>query len=182
MVKLAVACQIGAPSPLLKGRVMTDSLGRRPAAIEAAAVPPRVKPSNYPEPFFSRMSLREKRQLGEFFGLTNFGVNLTRLAPGGESALKHRHSRQDEFVFILAGEPTLVLGDEEIALSAGMCAGFPAGGVAHHLVNRTDRDALYLEVGDRSAGDAASYPVDDLVAALGPDGRWLFSHKDGRPY
>lgn len=161
---------------------MTSSKPHRPSAVEAAAVAPRARPSNYPEPFFSRMSGREKRALGEYFGLTNFGVNLTRLAPGGESALKHRHSRQDEFVFILEGEPALVLDDEEIPLRPGMCAGFPAGGAAHHLVNRTRSDVVYIEIGDRSAGDEASYPDDDLKAALGPDGRWAFTHKDGRPY
>ncbi len=161
---------------------MTSSKPHRPSAVEAAAVAPRAKASSYPEPFRGRVSQRDKRPVGDLFGLTNFGVNLTRLGPGGESALKHRHSRQDEFVFILEGEPTLVLDKEEIALRPGMCAGFPAQGAAHHLVNRTKRDVVYLEIGDRSAGDEASYPDDDLQAALGPDGRWVFTHKDGRPY
>lgn len=161
---------------------MEKPAGLRPAAVEAATVAPRTRPSNYPEPFAARMRGREKRPLGDLFGLTNFGVNLTRLAPGAQSALKHRHSRQDEFVFILEGQPTLLLDDDEIVLRAGMCAGFPAQGAAHCLVNRTDGDVVYLEVGDRSAGDAASYPDDDLAAALGPDGRWTFAHKDGRPY
>jgi len=81
---------------------------RKTIAIEAAAAPPRTKPSNYPEPFFSRMKGREKRPLGDLFGLKNFGVNLTRLSPGGESALLHRHSKQDEFIYVLEGTPTLV--------------------------------------------------------------------------
>ena len=153
-----------------------------PIAVKAAEVPPRAKPSNYPEPFFSRMARREKRQLGEVFGLRNFGVNLTRLLPGGESALLHRHSRQDEFIYVLEGHPTLVTDRGEVALAPGMCAGFPAQGIAHQLVNRTDRDVLVLEVGDRTPGDEGSYPRDDLKAALGPDGKWLFTHKDGRPY
>jgi uncharacterized cupin superfamily protein len=153
-----------------------------PIAIKAEAVPPRTKPSNYPEPFFSRMAKREKRPLGDLFGLKNFGVNLTRLAPGGESALLHRHSKQDEFVFILEGEPSLVTETQEIALSPGMCAGFPANGVAHQLINRTDRDVVILEVGDRTAGDEGSYPRDDIQAVLGADGKWQFTHKDGRPY
>jgi uncharacterized cupin superfamily protein len=153
-----------------------------PIAIKAEAVPPRTKPSNYPEPFFSRMAKREKRPLGDFFRLKNFGVNLTRLAPGGESALLHRHSKQDEFVFILEGEPILVTETEEVALSPGMCAGFPANGVAHQLINRTDRDVVILEVGDRTAGDEGSYPRDDIQAVLGADGKWQFTHKDGRPY
>jgi uncharacterized cupin superfamily protein len=128
------------------------------------------------------MSKREKRQLGDQFGLKNFGVNLTRLLPGGESALLHRHSKQDEFVYILQGQPTLVTDDEEIVLRPGMCAGFPAAGRAHHLVNRTELDVLYLEIGDRSAGDEGFYPADDLQAVLGPDGKWVFSHKDGTIY
>ncbi|MBG0798816.1 cupin domain-containing protein [Methylocystis sp. L43] len=152
------------------------------AAVEAADVAPRAKASNYPEPFAARVRGRKKRSLGDVFGLTNFGVNLTRLAPGAQSALKHRHSRQDEFVFILDGEPTLLRDDEEILLRAGMCAGFPAQGAAHCLVNRTDGDVVYLEIGDRSAGDAATYPDDDLAATLGPDGHWIMTHKDGRPY
>jgi uncharacterized cupin superfamily protein len=155
---------------------------RRPLALVAADVPPRTKPSNYPEPFFSRMARREKRQLGDPFGLTNFGVNLTRLDPGGESALLHRHSRQDEFVYILEGTPTLVTDAGETTLSPGMCAGFPAGGIAHQLVNRTDAPVLYLEIGDRTPGDEGSYPADDLAAVLGPDGRWIFARKDGTPY
>jgi uncharacterized cupin superfamily protein len=153
-----------------------------PIAIKAEAVPPRTKPSNYPEPFFSRMAKREKRPLGDFFRLKNFGVNLTRLAPGGESALLHRHSKQDEFVFILEGEPILVTETEEVALSPGMCAGFPANDVAHQLINCTDRDVVILEVGDRTAGDEGSYPRDDIQAVLGADGKWQFTHKDGRPY
>lgn len=159
---------------------MTDQIP--PLAVVAREVPPRTKPSNYPEPFFSRMGRREKRQLGDVFGLTNFGVNLTRLAPGGESALLHRHSRQDEFVYVLEGTPTLVTDQGDMELAPGMCAGFPAAGLAHQLVNRTDRDVLYLEVGDRTPGDAGSYPQDDLAAALGPDGKWVFTRKDGTPY
>ena len=159
---------------------MSDS--QKPIAVKADAVPPRTKPSNYPEPFFSRMLKREKRQLGDVFGLKNFGVNLTRLAPGGESALLHCHSKQDEFIYILQGAPTLVTETAEVALSPGMCAGFPAAGEAHQLVNRTNEDVLYLEVGDRTPGDEGSYPKDDIQAALGADGRWTFTHKDGRLY
>lgn len=159
---------------------MSDS--QKPIAVNADAVPPRTKPSNYPEPFFSRMLKREKRQLGDVFGLKNFGVNLTRLMPGGESALLHRHSKQDEFVYILEGEPTLVTETGEAKLSPGMCAGFPAAGEAHQLVNRTSEDVLYLEVGDRTPGDEGSYPKDDIQAMLGADGKWVFTRKDGRPY
>jgi uncharacterized cupin superfamily protein len=175
-------CQIEPGSG--KGSDMTgnDERDARPRAMEAAAVAPRRKPSAYPETFARRVAGREKRALGEVFGLMNFGVNLTRLAPGAWSALLHRHSRQDEFVYILEGAPTLVTEEGETKLAPGMCAGFPAGGVAHHLVNRTDTDALYLEIGDRTPGDSAAYPADDLEARLGPDGGWRFFHKDGRSY
>ena len=161
---------------------MSDTLREPVRAIVASSAPARTKPSSYPEPFFSRMSGREKRPLGDLFGLSNFGVNLTTLAPGGESALLHRHTRQDEFVYILEGEPTLVTDEGEMVLSAGMCAGFPARGTAHQLVNRSEKDVVYLEIGDRTAGDEGEYPVDDIKAVLGPDGRWMFTHKDGRPY
>jgi len=161
---------------------MTETSDERPLAVAAAEVPPRTKPSTYPEPFFSRMAGREKRILGDLFGLANFGVNLTRLAPGGESALLHRHSRQDEFVYILVGCPTLVTDEEEATLAPGMCAGFPAGGKAHQLVNRSDADVVYLEIGDRTPGDSAEYPDDDLTASADPAGGWIYRRKDGRPY
>lgn len=153
-----------------------------PIAITAASAPPRTKPSNYPEPFFSRMAKREKRPLGDLFGLKNFGVNLTTLKPGGESALLHRHSKQDELIYIVEGHPTLVTDRGEVGLAPGMCAGFAAGGIAHQLVNRTASDVVYLEIGDRTPGDEGTYAADDLKAALRPDGKWQFTHKDGRPY
>src|SRR5689334_7409994 len=153
-----------------------------PLALDALGLPPRQKRTNYPEPFASRMEGREKRPLGDVFGLKNFGVNLTKLAPGGESALLHRHSKQDELVYILEGTPTLVTDRGEVQLQPGMVAGFASGGVAHQLVNRTDKDVLYLEIGDRTPGDEGSYPADDIQAVLGPDGKWAFTHKDGRPY
>jgi uncharacterized cupin superfamily protein len=159
-----------------------DPRSSLPVAVEARAAPPRTKPSNYPEPFASRMTRREKRPLGDLFGLKAFGVNLTRLLPGGLSALHHRHSRQDEFVYILEGEPTLVTDSGEVPLRPGMCAGFAANGSAHHLENRTDGDVLILEVGDRSLGDEGAYPRDDLQAVMGEDGKWRFAHKDGSPY
>lgn len=155
----------------------------KPVALAAAEAPARAKRSNYPEPFASRMAGREKRPLGDLFGLTHFGVNLTRLAPGAVSALRHAHSKQDEFVYVLAGRPTLVTDEGATELCPGMCAGFKAGtGNAHHLVNRTHEEVVYLEVGDRSAGDEAAYPDDDLQARLDAQGKWLFVHKDGTPY
>ena len=158
------------------------SAGKPLVALMAADVPVRTRPSVYPEPFASRMAGRHKRQLGERFGLTNFGVNLTHLAPGGSSALRHAHTRQDEFVYILTGHPTLHTNDGYLRLAPGMCAGFKAGtGDAHRLVNDTQSEAIYLEVGDRTPGDEAAYPDDDIEAAL-VDGTWRFVHKDGAPY
>jgi len=154
-----------------------------PVAIEAAQAPLRVRPSVYPEEFAARVAGREKRPLGDLFGLTNFGVNLTRLQPGACSALRHTHARQDEFVYIVAGTPTLVTERGETVLSQGMCAGFKAGnGNAHHLVNRSAHDVVYLEIGDRTPGDSVVYPDDDLAAVAGPDGKWQFVHKDGTKY
>jgi uncharacterized cupin superfamily protein len=150
--------------------------------IDAASAPVRTKPSTYPEPFFSRMSKRQKQPLGDLFGLKNFGVNRTTLRPGGESSLLHRHSKQDEFIFILEGNPTLVTDAGEFALAPGMCAGFPAGGIAHQLINRTEDNVVYIEIGDRSSGDEGTYPNDDIKATLDPDGTWRYTHKDGRPY
>ncbi len=152
------------------------------AAIAASDVPPRTTASNYPEPFFSRMAKRQKRSLGDVFGLRNFGVNLTRLTPGGQTALMHAHGKQDELIYVLEGHPTLVTESGETRLSPGMCAGFPAGGEAHHVVNCTDRDAVILEIGDRTGGDEARYPRDDLRAILDGDRKWQFVHKDGSPY
>lgn len=153
-----------------------------PIALPAEDVAPRTKPSNYPEPFASRMAGRQKRQLGDVFGLTNFGVNLTRLAPHAISALRHSHTRQDEFIYILSGHPTLRTNEGDTPLAPGMCAGFKAAsGNAHQIVNETDEDVVYLEVGDRTPGDEAAYPDDDLKAVM-KDGAWRFLHKDGTPY
>jgi uncharacterized cupin superfamily protein len=153
-----------------------------PIAIEVTDVPPRAKRSAYPEPFASMMSGRDKHILGDLFGIKNFGVNLTRLAPGAQSALLHRHKLQEEFIYILEGQPTLVTETDEIQLRPGMCAGFTPEGVAHQLVNRTSSDVVYLEIGDRIKGDEVSYPADDLVAVFGSDGQWHFTHKNGKPY
>ncbi len=154
-----------------------------PVAIHAHQAAPRSRPSSYPEPFASRMSGRVTRPLGDVFGLSNFGVNLLTLAPGAVSALRHAHLRQDEFVYVLAGTPTLVTDAGDAALVPGMCAGFRAGsGDAHMLVNRSEHECVCLVVGDRTAGDQATYPDDDIAAQLGEDGKWRFTHKSGEPY
>lgn len=154
---------------------------KRTVAIAAVDVPAPARATNYPEPFASRMGKREKKKLGEHFGLRNFGVNLTRLEPGGQSALMHAHSTQDELVYILDGEPTLMTESGQSELSPGMCVGFPARGEAHHLVNRTDRDVVYLEIGDRTRGDEVRYPHDDIHGSF-IEGAWRFSRKDGTLY
>ena len=158
------------------------TVSSKPIAIVAEQEPPRAKLSIYPEPFASRMIGREKKPLGDLFNLTNFGVNLTSLAPGALSSLRHAHSIQDEFIYVLQGNPVLVTDTGETQLHPGMCAGFKAGtGDGHQLVNRSSEDVVYLEIGDRTAGDSASYPDDDLQAIL-VNGHWQFNHKDGTPY
>ncbi len=161
---------------------MTNATPNTPPAIRAEDAPLRTKPSNYPEPFASRMAGRSKRPLGDLFGLRNFGVNLTRLAPHSVSALRHAHTRQDEFIYVLQGRPVLVTDAGRTLLAPGMCAGFAAGsGDAHHLLNESEEEVVYLEVGDRTSGDEGSYPDDDLKA-VSVDGKWTFAHKDGSPY
>lgn len=153
-----------------------------PMAVHAAEVPPRAVPSSYPEPSAARMAARIKRALGAVFGLANFGVNLTELAPGAVSALRHAQTTQEEFVHMLPGHPMQRTGAGDTPPMPGKCAGFRAGsGDGHRLVNPTEQTVVYLEIGDRSAGDTVSYPDDDLVATLSA-GRRVFTHKDGRPY
>jgi len=152
-------------------------------AIRATDAPPRAKQTGYPAEMAAMVAGRLKRPLGDLFGLTNFGVNLTRLAPGAYSALRHAHAKQDEFVFLLEGEAVLITDAGETILTQGMCAGFKAGtGDAHHLHNRSESEAVFLEVGDRSAGDSVNYPDNDVVAVFGSDGKWSYRRKDGTPY
>lgn len=163
---------------------MTDSAF--PIAAVADQVPLRARKSLYPQAILdlhgARLQGREKRALGDLFGLQNFGVNLTKLEPGAISALRHAHAKQDEFIYILQGCPTLYTDAGPMPLSPGMCAGFKAGsGDAHQLVNESTSDVVYLEIGDRSAGDQVVYPDDDLQAAF-IDNSFRFAHKDGTPY
>jgi uncharacterized cupin superfamily protein len=150
-------------------------------ALDPADVPDK-RSSSYPEPFRSRMGERSKRRLGDACGLTKFGVNLVTLAPGAQSALRHWHTLEDEFVWVLEGEVTLVTNAGEQVLGAGTCAGYPAGARdAHHFVNRSGAVARYLEIGNRVEGDNAFYPDDDLM--WGEDEQGVFAaRKDGRRY
>lgn len=131
--------------------------------IDIQSVPVRSS-TIYPEPFASQMAGRSKQALGNAAGLDQFGVNLTRLVPGAISALNHWHENEDEFVFILQGEVVLVEDDAETALKSGDAASFKAGvDLGHQLVNRSQHDAVFLEVGTRAKAERAHYPNDDLV-------------------
>jgi len=138
--------------------------------------------SSYPEPFRSRMGIGDWRQLGDAFGLTQYGVNLETLQPGAQSALRHWHTLSDEFVYVLEGELVLRTNEGETSMTSGVFVGFKAGAPdGHHLVNRSDRPARFLVIGTRVPGDVAFYPDDDLVWCRNEDGRYP-AHKDGRPY
>ena len=150
-------------------------------ALDPAKVKPRTG-CNYPDMFAGPVKAREKHVIGDALGLTQFGVNVVRLKPGVMSAQRHWHSREDEFVIVLEGELALVTESGEQMLRSGMAAGFPAGGKdGHHLVNWSDQDAVYLEVGARDPEDDVDYPDIDLIRRK-KDGQRAFFHKDGTPY
>jgi uncharacterized cupin superfamily protein len=158
---------------------MTDS---RTAAINALDVEARIG-TTYPAPFRKEVAARSKRVLGDLFGLTNYGVNLVELAPGAWSAQRHWHTREDEFVYVLSGELTLVSDEGRHVLIPGMVAGFPAGeSNGHHLINTGDSDASYLEIGDRISADEVFYPDIDLQLVADGKGERVFTHRDGKPY
>ena len=141
-----------------------------------------TRASGYPEPYRARMGDRAKRRLGDACGLKKFGVNLVTLGPGGQSSLRHWHTLEDEFVYVIAGEVVLISDEGEQILRAGMCAGYPAGKRdAHHFVNRSDAPAQYLEIGNRIDGDNAFYPDDDLMWIETESG-FIAAHKDGARY
>jgi uncharacterized cupin superfamily protein len=136
------------------------------------------KGSTYPEPFRRMAMNRVKHVLGEAGGLSQFGINLVRLPPGEWSSQRHWHSHEDEFVFMLEGEASLITDKGEEVLRAGECAAFPKGAAdGHHLVNKSGAEAVYLEVGTRAAEDVVEYPDIDMRAL--PSG---YVHKDGTPY
>ena len=138
--------------------------------------------TGYPAPLDRVVVGRERKRLGNAVGLDQFGVNLTTLKPGAASALRHWHHKEDELVYVLEGEVVLIEDDGETVLKPGDAAGFKAGSpVGHHLVNRSGRDAVYLEVGTRSKIERAEYPDVDLVMVRDEKGA-RFSHKNGDPY
>jgi uncharacterized cupin superfamily protein len=144
---------------------------------------PESNASGYPEPFREGQRKRYNRRLGDHAGLKNYGVNLIRVLPGGQSSARHAHSRQDEFVYVLEGEFVLVTDAGRETVGPGTCIGFPAGtGDGHHFLNLTQADAVFLVIGDRTAGDQATYPDIDLELKAGPDGVTGYYRKDGTPY
>jgi uncharacterized cupin superfamily protein len=146
--------------------------------IDVAAIPAR-KGTDYPPPFAEPCAARVRRRLGDAGGLSDFGVNLMTLPPGGWSSQRHWHSHEDELVYVLEGELTLIEDGGETVLRAGDCAAFPKGtGNGHHLVNRSSAEAVFLDVGSRNPIDVATYSdIDMKVATEGP-----YMHKDGTPY
>ncbi len=147
--------------------------------IDIAAVPER-QGAGYPPPFNAPCAGRTRQRLGNAGGLTQFGVNLMRLPPGGWSSQRHWHSHEDEFVFVLEGELTLVEDDGETVLRAGDAAAFPRNsGDGHHMINKSGAVAVYLEVGSRSPDDLTTCSDIDMMSASS-DGR--FVHKDGSAY
>jgi len=150
--------------------------------IDVAKIPPRTS-SNYPAEFQKIVEGRSKRPLGNAAGLTQFGVNLTTLKPGAASSLRHWHVQEDEFVYVIDGELTLVENEGETVLKAGDAAGFKANTAnGHQLVNRSSRDATYLEIGTRSKGEIAHYTDVDLALSYDASGKMMFTHKSGEPY
>ncbi|HEX6831713.1 MAG TPA: cupin domain-containing protein [Methyloceanibacter sp.] len=149
--------------------------------LDPMSVPPRLG-SIYPAPFADRLAGREKRALGDALRLTQFGVNLVTLPAGAWSSQRHWHAHEDEFIYVLQGEVTLVTDTGQKTLKAGMAAGFPAGKAdGHHLINQSDNPALYLEVGTRAENEVAQYSDIDMVARK-EGGRFVFTHKNGDPY
>jgi uncharacterized cupin superfamily protein len=139
--------------------------------IDIAKIPAQAIAS-YPKEFATVISGREKQKIGDAVGLTQFGVNITRIKAGSASALRHCHEQEDEFIYVLEGELVLQENDGETVLKPGDCAGFRAGsGIAHCLINRSDRDALYLEVGTRAKSERVTYPDVDFYMERDETGR-----------
>ncbi len=163
------------------------AVGGRSAVPERSGFDPLTLPESnatgYPEPYRAENQQRWNRRLGDPAKLVNFGVNLTRIPPGGQSSARHAHSRQDEFIYVLQGEVELETNAGVEVLCAGLCAGFAAGtDNGHRFVNRSAKDVLLLVIGDRPAGDEVSYPDIDMHARMGADGKYTFARKDGTPY
>lgn len=158
-----------------------DSLAASPVKLSPTDVTPKIGTTAYPAALRSACDGREKHAMGDAFGLTQFGVNFTVLRPGAASALRHWHMEEDEFVYVVSGELTLITDRGETVLKTGECAGFPAGRAdGHAIVNRSTEAATYLEVGNRSQTDRISYPDHDLHGTKS-GGQYSFTRKDGSP-
>lgn len=157
-------------------------------ARKPALDPRTLTPENscsYPEPYRSRVMPREKRRLGDAFGLTKIGINLTTLGPGKESSMRHWHTHEDEFIYMVAGEVMLRTDAGEELLRAGMCAGFPAGiANGHQLVNRSAAPAVYLEMSNRvEPGDTTYYSDADVdLVWNGPLAPGKYARRDGSEF
>jgi uncharacterized cupin superfamily protein len=152
----------------------------KPCWIDSRDVTARTG-SGYPPPFAEAVAGRAKRALGDALDLTQFGVNLVTLAPGAWSSQRHWHETEDEFVYVLDGEITLVTDAGETLLRPGMAAGFPAGRPdGHHLMNRTEKPVVYLEVGTRAASETAYYSDIDMMVRMDGAGS-VFTRKNGEP-
>ncbi len=152
-----------------------------PVIDDPTSLPAR-RSTKYPAPLDQGFDRRVKWPMTEALGLTQFGVNLVTLEPGGKSSHRHWHAREDEFITVLSGEITLVLNEGERVLKAGAVAGFPAGDAnGHHLINKGPAPATYLEIGTRSLDDDITYPDVDLMARIRGD-VLSFLHKSGEPY
>ena len=146
-------------------------------ALDPMTLEPRTG-SGYPEPYRSRVLPREKRALGNALGLTKIGINHTTLPPGKESSMRHWHTHEEEFIFVLSGEMVLRTNADEQLLKAGMCCGFPLGTTdGHQVVNRGTAPAVYLEVSNRDPADAAEYSEVDLLYRGG-----AFTRRDGSKF
>jgi uncharacterized cupin superfamily protein len=165
------------------------AVSKKDARLQLPAIDPDALPSvpdvpDYPREFWGMVIGSERRRLGDAAGLKNFGVNLVRLPPGCASSQRHWHTRQDELIYVLSGELVLVTDAGEQVLGPGTAAGFPAGKPdGHHVINRSQRDAIFLEIGDRSPGDEGEYPDIDMKWKNVDGGqRYVYIHKDGTPY
>ena len=180
--KLPIARRHRVRASLLSEQGRFAMVERSGQAFDPLTLPESNK-TGYPEPYRADNQRRWNRRLGNHAGLQNFGVNITRIEPGGQSAARHWHLRQDEFVYVLAGEVVLHMDAGEEVLGPGMCVGFAAGvRDGHRFLNRTETDALLLVVGDRTLGDEVGYPDIDMHLAAGPDGKVQFTRKDGTPF
>lgn len=154
----------------------------RNGGIDPQEIEPRTG-TGYPEPYRENVIARSKRVLGDAFGLSRYGVNLVELSPGTWSSQRHWHTHDDEFIFIVSGQVTLITDAGEQLLTPGMVAGFPAGDSnGHHLINKSNDSATYLEIGDRNPGDEVFYPDIDLLYKVNDEGEHEFTNRNGVPY